>query len=191
MKNGLTPQLRAKVRNADLTVPERTRKAARAKWRSQLRERLARTARFAQPIAQIITHANGWAGSAHDGVDLICKPNAPIFAICDAEVIDVRANGWWGKGAPRDPTVRMRGDGIIQLRCLVDDGPFRRGLHFGYGHAEGAMVRVGQVVKGGQQIGRAGMANAWHIHFMVNGGGHRRGVGDHDPMPYVRYAAGN
>ena len=191
MKNGVTPQLRAKVRNEDLTAVERTRKAARAKWRAQLSERFARSARLGPPIAQILSHENDWAGTGHDGVDLICKPNAPIFAICDAEVIDVRAGGWWGKSAPRDPTVRARGDGIIQLKCLVDDGPFRRGLHFGYGHAEDATVRVGQVVKGGQQIGRAGMANAWHIHFMVNRGGHRRGIGDHDPMPYVRYASGH
>jgi murein DD-endopeptidase MepM/ murein hydrolase activator NlpD len=189
MKNGLTPQLRAKVRNDELTAVERTRKAARGKWRAQLRERFARSARLGPPIAQILNAANDWAGSAHDGVDLICKANAPIFAICDAEVIDVRADGWWGKSAPRDPTVRARGDGIIQLRCLVDAGPFRRGLHFGYGHAEHATVRVGQVVRGGQQIGRAGMANAWHIHFMVNRGGHRRGIGDHDPMPYVRHAS--
>ena len=190
MKNGLTPQLRAKVRNDELTAVERARKVARGKWRAELRERFARSARFGPPIAQILSAANDWAGSGHDGVDLICKPSAPIFAICDAEVIDVRAAGWWGKGAPRDPTVRARGDGIIQLRCLVDTGPFRRGLHFGYGHAEQATVRVGQVVRGGQQIGRAGMANAWHIHFMVNRGGHRRGIGDHDPMPYVRYASG-
>ena len=191
VKNGVTPELRAKVRNDELTVVERARKAARAKWRSQLRERFARSARLGPPIAQILSSANDWAGSGHDGVDLICKANAPIFAICDAEVIDVRVGGWWGKSAPRDPAVRARGDGIIQLRCLVDDGPFRRGLHFGYGHAEDATVRVGQVVKGGQQIGRAGMANAWHIHFMVNRGGHRRGIGDHDPMPYVRYASGH
>lgn len=191
MKNGVTPQLRAKVRNDELTVVERTRKAARAKWRAQLRERFTRSTRLGPPIAQILNDKNDWAGSAHDGVDLICKANAPIFAICDAEVIDVRAGGWWGKSAPSDPTVRARGDGIIQLRCLVDDGPFRRGLHFGYGHAEHATVRVGQVVKGGQQIGNAGMANAWHIHFMVNRGGHRRGIGDHDPMPYVRYASGH
>jgi murein DD-endopeptidase MepM/ murein hydrolase activator NlpD len=191
MRNGVPPELRAKVRNDKLSVTERTRKAARGKWRAQLREKFARSTRLAPPIAQILNSANDWAGSAHDGVDLICKANTPIYAICDAEVIDVRAGGWWGKSAPRDPRVRARGDGIIQLRCLVDQGPFRRGLHFGYGHAEHASVRVGQVVRSGQQIGRAGMANAWHIHFMVNRGGHRRGVGDHDPMPYVRYASGD
>jgi murein DD-endopeptidase MepM/ murein hydrolase activator NlpD len=61
-------------------------------------------------------------------------------------------------------------------------------MHFGYGHAEHARVREGDTVKAGQRIGRAGFANAPHVHFMVNGGNTTRGVGDRDPMPFVRYA---
>jgi hypothetical protein len=35
--------------------------------------------------------------AGHDGVDLICPEDAPIFAICKAKVIDVRASGWWAR----------------------------------------------------------------------------------------------
>jgi hypothetical protein len=45
-------------------------------------------------------------------------------------------------------------------------------------------------VKAGQKIGHAGFANAWHIHFMVNGGGHTRGIGDRDPLPFINHARG-
>jgi murein DD-endopeptidase MepM/ murein hydrolase activator NlpD len=137
----------------------------------------------------LATDKNGWSGpGGHDGIDLICGVDAPIYAICDAKVIDVRAGGWWGKGAPADPELRGRGDGIIQLECLVNVGPFRKGMHFGYGHAEGARVKVGDTVRAGQVIGRAGLANAYHVHFMVNGGGTTRGTGDRDPRPFVVYA---
>lgn len=129
----------------------------------------------------------GGYNSGHDGADLMCAPNAPIYAICDAKVIDVRAGGWWNKNVPANVD-KTKGDGIVQLECLVDDGPFKRGLHFGYGHSEHHTVRVGQTVKAGEKLGLAGLANAWHVHFMVNAGGTTRGVGDRDPMPYVNYA---
>jgi murein DD-endopeptidase MepM/ murein hydrolase activator NlpD len=142
----------------------------------------------AAPLHKIITSAHGF-GPGHDGVDLICEANAPIFALCDAKVIDVRSRGWWGLGAqPSHGHPISDGDGIIQLECLIDDGPFRKGMHFGYGHAEHATVAVGQTVKAGQQLGRAGFANAWHVHFMANGGATHRGVGDRNPMPFVNYA---
>ncbi len=143
----------------------------------------------APPLKRILGDSWGWHGAAHDGVDLICEADATLYAICDAEVVDVRAGGWWGKGARASGGHSVAdGDGIIQLRCTVDEGPFKPGLHFAYGHAEKATVAVGQKVKAGQVIGHAGFANAWHVHFMVNGGGHLRGIGDRDPLPFVRYA---
>ncbi len=143
----------------------------------------------ASPVARILQHSNDWAGSAHDGVDLICPPAAVLFAICDAVVIDVRSGGWWGKGAVASGGHAVsEGDGIIQIKSLVEVGPFKRGLHFGYGHAEGAMVKVGQKVKAGQAIGRAGFARAWHPHFMCNGGGTLKGIGTMDPWPFIAYA---
>ena len=143
----------------------------------------------APPLRKILGDSWGWHGSAHDGVDLICVGDATLYALCDAVVVDVRSSGWWGKGARASGGHSVSdGDGIIQLECAIDAGPFKKGMHFAYGHAEKATVRVGQKVKAGTKIGHAGFANAWHVHFMVNGGDTLRGVGDRDPLPFVRYA---
>lgn len=177
IRNGLgdTTVLRKKLANAVLMEKRRERQiialdAARS---------------VAPPLKTILSHSWGFHPPVHDGVDLICEPDAEIFALCDAMVIDVRAGGWWGKA----PTGNVAlGDGIIQLECLTDAGPFKQGMHFGYGHAEKAVVRVGQRVKAGQKLGHAGFANAWHVHFMANDGSTEKGVGDQDPWPFVAYA---
>ncbi len=139
----------------------------------------------AMPLEKVLNDSWDYHPPVHDGIDLICEEDAPIFAICDMEIIDVRAGGWWGKNPKGKVTL---GDGIIQGRCLTDEGPFRKGMHFGYGHAEHAVVREGQVVKAGQRIGRAGLANAWHVHFMANDGSTHRGIGNLDPRPFRTYA---
>jgi murein DD-endopeptidase MepM/ murein hydrolase activator NlpD len=129
----------------------------------------------------------------HDGVDLICPANEPALAICTGTIVRVQAGGWWGKGAP-SPAVAAKGDGIIVLRCDIEAGPFKPGLLFGYGHAENACVKVGQKVRAGEKIGEAGLANAYHLHFMVHGPDQSPplgGTGDRDPMPYVDYARRN
>jgi murein DD-endopeptidase MepM/ murein hydrolase activator NlpD len=184
MKDGVTPALRVKLRNKNLTAAEKIRFAARAPWRAAFRKRYAGGG-FASPVNKILAHSWGYHPGVHDGVDLICPPNAVIYALCDAEVFDVRSSGWWGKAPSGDVS---KGDGIIQLRCLADAGPFKKGLHFGYGHAEHAVVRKGDKVKAGDVLGNAGLAVAWHVHFMCNGGGTDRGVGDRDPWPYVEWA---
>lgn len=185
MRHGVTPELRVKLRRKRLSPAELVRYALRQPWREALREKYADGGHTAPPLAKILASSWGYHPGVHDGVDLICSPNATIYALCDAKVIDVRSSGWWGKAPSGDVS---KGDGIIQLECLTDVGPFRRGMHFGYGHAEHAVVREGQTVKAGEPIGKAGLAVAWHVHFMVNGGGTTRGVGDRDPMPYVSYA---
>lgn len=146
------------------------------------------------PILPILTHSNGY-GPGHDGVDLISEANDEGWAICDGVVVDSRASGWWSKGAQASHGHPISdGDGIVQIKCTVDAGPFRKGLVFGYGHAEDSRVEIGQTVKAGEVICRAGFANAWHFHFMCNGGDKRRadggysGVGDRDPWPFVSYA---
>lgn len=187
MAKGITPELRIKVRNKRLTLTERARYAARTGWRAAFVARYAHHA-VAPPLAKILSSSWGYHPGVHDGVDLICNPDATLYALCDATVVDVRSSGWWGLGAPSDPDLKAKGDGIIQLESRVTCGPFRPGQHFAYGHAEHATVHVGQVVKAGTVIGKAGFANAWHVHFMVNGGSNTRGIGDRDPMPYVNYA---
>lgn len=143
----------------------------------------------ASPLKRILGDSWGWHKPGHDGVDLICEGDAAIYAICDAKIIDVRSTGWWGNGAQASGGHQIsEGDGIIQLECLVDTGPFKKGMHFGYGHAEKATVAVGQTIKAGRKIGHAGFANAWHVHFMVNGGNTMKGIGDRDPLPFVDFA---
>ncbi len=203
--------LKASRRNWVLREKYRKRKHAKAvnaydtagikKWGDLLKEARANIAKrdkqlaartggsVAAPARPILQHSWGYHPGVHDGVDLITEGDDVIYAICDAKVIDARSSGWWGKGARASGGHSVSdGDGIIQLECLVNVGPFKKGMHFGYGHAEKASVRVGQKVKAGQAIGHAGFANAWHIHFMCNGGATTKGVGDRDPWPFVAHA---
>ena len=143
-------------------------------------------ARVVMPMKTILTDTWGYHPPTHDGVDLICPANEPLIAMCRATVVRV-SDEWWGAGNPGGAT-GDKGDGIIILRCQVDAGPFRKGLNLCYGHAEHPTVKPGTTVEAGQVIGKAGFANAWHIHFMVNGRSDTKGVGDRDPRPYLDYA---
>jgi hypothetical protein len=177
--DAVPPQTRIKARHPQSrTAAELAAAARRRKWLGRLRRRYS-APRVHTPVEGIITSSHGY-GPGHDGIDLICPANAKIYAVCRAKVIDVRSGGWWGKNPTGDPTI---GDGIIQLEALESIGPLRRGMHIGYGHAEHATVRVGQIVKPGDVLGRAGYANAWHIHKMMNHGRTMRGIGEFDPRP--------
>src|SRR4051794_30982531 len=142
MNGGVTPALRMKIRNKDLTAKELARyhSPERQAWREAFRARHVHKD-VATPVAKILSHAWGYHPGVHDGVDLICKDDAPIFAICRAKVIRVSAGAWWGLGAhPSHGHPVSDGDGIIVLRSMTDDGPFKKGLAFCYGHAEKASV---------------------------------------------------
>jgi hypothetical protein len=194
MKDGVTPELRIKLRNKKLSPVELARyKGPRAIWRRAWKKKFEGGGSVHTPMVHITGDSWGYHPPVHDGVDLICPPNEPLLAICDGTIVRVQAGGWWGKGAPSNPAVKAKGDGIIVLKCGVDTGPFKAGLLFGYGHAENATVKEGQRVKAGDRIGTAGFANAWHSHFMVNGTSRNPpgGTGDRDPMPYVNYARKN
>lgn len=191
MEDGVTPALRIKIRNKDLTTKERKRYEERASWREAFRQRHAHKD-IAAPLTKILSSEWGWHPAVHDGVDLICKAAAPLLAICRARVVRADAGGWWGNNPqPSNGHPVSDGDGIMVLRSLTKIGPFKKGLNFCYGHAEGARANVGDVVEAGDVIGHAGFARAWHVHFMVNARKDVRGVGDRDPMPYVKYAIAN
>lgn len=173
------------------------KRADRAHDMHQQRERelAALDVRVVMPVrTNMATNTNGWTGpNGHDGIDLICAEDAPIYAMCKSKVVRVSAGGWWGNNPQPSPGHPVSdGDGIIIIESLVDAGPIRRGLHLGYGHAEHATVKVGDVVDAGQVIGKAGYARAPHVHFMVNDdppvNGLYRGVGDRDPRPILDYA---
>lgn len=191
LEHGITPRIRSKIRNAELTATERSRYEERADWRKALADKWAHGG-TAAPLAKIITHANGFT-AGHDGVDLICPPQSPAFAIIRSRVVRI-SDDWWGAGAPRDPAVRDKGDGIVIMRALVAAGPIEVGDYLGYGHGEHPRVHVGQTVEPGTHVCDAGMANAWHLHFMQFRGdpgkardGGPKGIGNRDPWPAVRY----
>lgn len=190
MKDGVTPELRIKLRNARLSPDElATHKQREKDWLPDFRRRYTDGGKVAAPLAKILADSWGYHPPVHDGIDLICLPDAPLFAICDGEVIRADPGGWWGKGAKAAAGHPVSdGDGIIIIRSSVDAGPFKAGLNMCYGHAEAPVVKVGQKVTAGQRIGTAGFANAWHVHFMVNGRSDNRGYGDRDPKPFVDYA---
>src|SRR4051794_7454600 len=57
------------------------------------------------PVVTDMAHnTNGWTGpNGHDGIDLICAPNAPLFAMCKSKVVRVSASGWWGNNPQPSP----------------------------------------------------------------------------------------
>lgn len=195
LKNGVSPRLRSRIRNATLTAPERERYKHREGWRRDLADKWSGGG-VAPPVNKIITHANGWTGPrGHDGVDLICPEDAALYSMCRSKIVRADASGWWANNAQPSPGHPVSdGDGIVILQSLVDVGPIKRGMCFGYGHAEHANVTVGQIVAAGQRVALAGFARAPHIHLMVNSGAAKfwrgsfaRGVGDRDPWPIVAY----
>lgn len=190
MKDGVTPELRSKLRNKNLLTVSQlktrnsvTRKDYRAKLREQWRVR-----KVHPPVNKIIADSWGFHPGVHDGLDVISIEGAAAFAMVKSKVVDVRASGWWGLHPSGDIS---RGDGIVQLEVLETVGPFKKGMHIGYGHCEHARVRVGQEVQAGEVIALVGFAVAAHIHLMVNKGGTLRGVGTQDPLPLVNYAVKN
>lgn len=183
--DGITSWLRARVADPSLRSSAQTERIRdRAAFRESLRQKFG-SGDVAAPVSPILAMTWGWHPGIHDGIDLICGRKAPLHALCDGVVFDVRPSGWWGNSPSGEV---WRGDGIIQLRCTTDEGPFRKGMHFGYGHAEGAVVREGDHVKAGALLGHAGLAVAWHVHLMANDGSTPRGIGTMDPLPFVRYA---
>lgn len=193
MKDGVTPELRIKLRNKDLNKAEETRfkSKARKTYRAKLRERWGTgySDLVHPPVSKIITDAWGYHPGVHDGEDIVSIEGAAAFAMVKCKIIDVRTSGWWGLGAPNNQRLKARGDGIVQMEVLESTGPFKKGMHIGYGHCEHPRVRVGQVVKAGEVVALVGLANVAHIHLMVNDGKvGKQGIGNIDPRPLVDYA---
>lgn len=190
MVHGVTPELRTKIRGRKLTKTEdkRFHSVARVKYRAKLRKRWA-PIKVHQPVSKILADSWGYHPGIHDGLDVICNPNAPLYAMVKCKVIDVRASGWWGLGAaPSGGHAVSEGDGIVQVEVLENVGPFKKGYHIGYGHCEHARVRVGEVLQAGEAIALAGFAKAWHIHLMYNDGSTSKGIGNRDPRAILDYS---
>lgn len=192
MRNGVTPELRIKLRNNSLkefTVAEKKALTSKARndYRAALRKRW-RISKVHAPVNRIIADSWGYHPGVHDGLDVISIEGAAAFAMVKSKIIDVRTSGWWGKAPSGDVA---KGDGIVQMEVLETVGPFKKGMHIGYGHCEHARVKVGQVVQAGEVVALVGFAVAAHIHLMVNNGSTTRGIGTQDPRPLLNYAVKN
>lgn len=187
MAEGITPELRIRIRNRRLTTSEKERFSERVDYRRNLRDRWDNIS-VARPTIKIIEDSWGYHPGTHDGIDIITPPKAMLFSMVRARVFDVRSGGWWGKAPSGDVT---KGDGIVQMEILETIGPFLKGRHIGYGHAENAMVDVGDIVNAGDPVARAGLAVAWHIHLMYNTGGTNKGIGNINPRKILDYAVKN
>lgn len=195
MSNGVTPSLRTYLRHwrTRHSDAEDKRMDERKDWRRRLRDRYGKIRDANQGdvslfIKKLLADSWGYHPGIHDGIDLISLPDVPIYAPVKCKVVDVRSSGWWGLGAPSDPVLRAKGDGIVQLEVLETIGPFKRGDHIGLGHAEKARVHEGQVVSAGHWVANTGFANAWHIHCMQNDGSTMKGIGNKNPKPMVDYS---
>ena len=70
MAHGVTPELRVKLRDKDLTPKELKRyHGKRAKWRDEFR-RKHENKDVSTPLAKILQSEWGWTPPGHDGVDL-------------------------------------------------------------------------------------------------------------------------
>jgi murein DD-endopeptidase MepM/ murein hydrolase activator NlpD len=194
MATGLRPYWRSKLRGYNRSEIEQANFESdeRKAYRAALRDRFEKSD-VCYPVPNLITDDWGYHPGVHDGVDLMGTWKQPVLAICSGRIVRVSDSGWWGKGAHATAGHPVSdGDGIIILECLVEAGPFKRGMHFGYGHTEPAVVEEGQYVKAGTLIGRMGWANGAHVHFMVNDDApvdhFYSGRGDRDPMPFLDYA---
>ncbi len=195
MADGVTPELRVKVRNKQLSKAERARYQLRAGWRRKLAKKHAGGG-AAAILVKIHTHSNGFSGG-HDGVDLMTTANAQAYALCACEVVRISDN-WWGIANPGG-SLGDQGDGIVIVRALADTGPYiKKGDYFGYGHGERPDVKVGQHLAAGARVCDAGNANGWHLHAMqyrgnpgTAGDGGPKGVGNRDPWPAIQWCIRN
>lgn len=196
LEGGVTPNVRSHLRHwRERMSPAQERAMhSRVDWRRRLRDRYGKIRDHGQGdvslfLTKLLADSWGYHPGVHDGIDLISLPDVPIHAPVKCKVIDVRSFGWWGLGAPKDPVLRAKGDGIVQLQIVETVGPFHKGDHIGLGHAEKARVREGQIVEAGHWVANTGFANAWHIHCMLNDGTvGTRGIGNENPQAIVDYS---
>lgn len=193
MVKGVTPELRVKLRNLKLTNAEKKAKNSKARkdYRAKLRKQW-KVSKVHAPVSKIVTDDWGYHPGVHDGVDVQSIRGAAAFAMVKSKIIDVRTGDWWGNNPSGNVSL---GDGIVQMEVLETVGPFKKGMHIGFGHLEQPkdhpVVKVGQIVEAGHIVGIVGLAVTPHIHLMVNSGNTSQGRGTQDPRPLLNYAVKN
>jgi len=113
------------------------------------------------------TGANTGAGNSsydfHTGIDFQCSANDPIFSVLDGKVILAQWHGLYGN------YVKIQHGDKVTL----------------YAHMTQSIVKVGETVKQGSQIGMCGTtgnSTGTHLHFEIFVGGTTR----IDPYPYFQ-----
>ncbi|WP_371852280.1 peptidoglycan DD-metalloendopeptidase family protein [Nocardia arizonensis] len=118
----------------------------------------------------------GSRGGEHRGVDMAAADGTPIFSVSDGKVVAAGPASGFGNW--------------IVVDSVDTNG---RGYSAVYGHMwdNGVMVRVGDTVRAGQQIGlvgSAGESTGAHLHFEVVPGGRFTGGRQIDPVPWLEGA---
>ena len=125
------------------------------------------------PTVRAISSHYGWRwGTMHRGMD-IANGSVPIYgqnivAAADGVVIAVNSSSWYGSGW-------SYGYGYC---VIIDHGVDSRGrtIHTMYAHCSAMYARMGQKVKAGQVIakaGNSGQVTGPHLHFEVRVNGER------------------
>lgn len=118
-------------------------------------------------------------GTFHAGLDFACPVGTPIYAPADGVVVQ-------GKDRAQGS---VSGFGSwIWLDCQASVG---KDFIFGHVHHPGILVKAGDRVRAGQQIGvsgNEGQTTGPHLHFEVWGSPGRTGGKHQDPAPYFTAA---
>ncbi|MGV9612476.1 peptidoglycan DD-metalloendopeptidase family protein [Nocardia xishanensis] len=120
-----------------------------------------------------ISDVFGSRNGGHRGVDMAATDGTPIFSVADGRVVAAGPASGFGNWIVVD-SVDVNGRSYSAV----------------YGHMwdHGVLVRVGQSVRAGQQIGAVGSAgesSGPHLHFEIVPGGRFTGGRQIDPLPWL------
>ena len=104
-----------------------------------------------------------WSSGHHQGVDFACPVGTDIYAPIDAKVVGVGTNGTWGPNFGRHEIVL---EFTAKRSALLPTKTYYAIL----AHGSQAFVKIGDVVKAGQLIGKSGAegnVSGPHVHFEV------------------------
>lgn len=120
-----------------------------------------------------ISDTFGSRGGDHKGVDMAATDGTPMFSVSDGRVVAAGPASGFGN-------------------WIVIDSVDTNGRSYSavYGHMwdSGVLVRVGDTVRAGQQIGlvgSAGESSGPHLHFEIVPGGRFTGGRQIDPLPWL------